>query len=64
MNNKVEIKEKDLENVGGGLIPPYPPSAKAESPFHSTFDGNSKTVNLNIEPDKTTVTSKNTENIK
>lgn len=51
-NEKAVINDAELKNVGGGLIHPFPPSAETESPFHTTFDGNSKTVNLNISPNK------------
>ena len=52
MKNK-KLNDNELEQVNGGLVPPYPPtgSSKDEPVFKGTFDGNGKTVHLNIDLD-------------
>ncbi len=52
-NEKTVINDAELENVGGGLTLPFSPSDDTESPFHTTFDGNPKTV-MNISSNKRT----------
>ena len=43
-----ELSEEELAQISGGLIPPLP---RANNPFRTFFDGNSKTVDLNIGPE-------------
>ena len=48
LNKKLaELTEDELKEVTGGFIPALPPSAEID--FHGTFDGNSKTVPLNVD---------------
>ena len=47
LNKKLaELSEDELAQINGGLIPPLP---RADNPFHGIFDGNPKTVHLNID---------------
>lgn len=51
VSNKIaELTEEEQEQVCGGLIPPYP--FLATIGFQGFFDGNSKTVPLNISLNK------------
>lgn len=47
-NKNTEMKNEELSQVNGGLIPNVPPADGGRRVFQESFNGSEKTVHLNI----------------